>query len=517
MSNDLLQKLRKWRIDVAQRENVTLFRVFPNKVLEAIASMRPKTKDEMLAIKGIRERKFEKYGADILVLVNGGSAEDGITEDKNGIKLYTVSRFLDLINNNLMALQARIKGEVSGLNIRSNYLFFDLKDKEDGSTLNCFMRGSDYQLYGISLEAGMEIIIDGFPSVYKPSGRLSMRVSAIELVGEGALKKAYEELKKKLEKEGLFAMERKKAIPELPRKIGLITSETGAVIHDFLNNLGKFGFHIKFMDSRVEGQIAVSDLITAIDYFNGQDIDVLAIIRGGGSLESLQAFNNENLVRKIAECPMPVICGIGHDKDVPLASLVADVAVSTPTAAANFLNKTWEDAVREIAILERDILNKYQTALNDRKYQTEDIANELRKYFGKIFQEFEDLKYRLRNALAKINFVIKNIAKTLDISLYTLFKSFNSIIKNTARILDDSLASLLGNFENNLEDQINYLDDTQKRLMIFNPLRQLKLGYSIVSSGGKVIKSVRQVIVGDSVNIQVSDGKIDSIINKINL
>lgn len=536
MSDNLLQKLKKWRTKVAQAENVASFRIFSNKVLETIASIRPKNKDEMIEIKGIRERKFEKYGADILALVNEDYEGDNIVEDKNSAELYTVSGFLDLVNNNLKTLRARIRGEISSFNFRGNYLFFKLKDKVDESTLSCFMWNSNYQLYGIALEEGMEIIIDGFPSVYKPSGQLSMQISAIELVGEGALKKAYEELKKKLEKDGLFAEERKKAIPGLPQNIGLITSETGAVIHDFLNNLGKFGFHIKFVDSRVEGQIAVSDLISAINYFSRQDIDALVIIRGGGSLENLQAFNNETLVRKIADCPIPIICGIGHDKDVPLASLVADVKVSTPTAVANFLNKTWEEAVREIVVLEKDILYKYQGALKDKKYQLEEITNELRKCFDEIFQEFNNLRYRFKNVLNKIDFVIKNTAKRLDNFLYTLFKSFNLtikntkkvlsdsfpslfrnfnfIIKNTAKILDDSLASLLRSLENDLEDKNNFLDDAEKRLKNFDPLRQLKLGYSIVSSGGKVIKSVKQVSTGDSVNIRVSDGKIKSTVNK---
>ncbi|MBU0722240.1 exodeoxyribonuclease VII large subunit [Patescibacteria group bacterium] len=536
MSDNLLQKLKEWRTNIAQKENVASFRIFSNKVLEAIASTRPKNKDEMIGIKGIKERKFEKYGADILTLVDEDYADEDIMEDKNDSKLYTVSGFLDLINNNLKMLRTRIQGEVSSLNFKGNYLFFTLKDKEDESTLNCFMWNNNYQLYGISLEEGMEIIIDGYPSVYKPSGRLSMQISAIELVGEGALKKAYEELKAKLEKDGLFAEERKKTIPELPRNIGLITSETGAVIHDFLNNLGKFGFHIKFMDSRVEGQIAVPDLISAINYFNKQDIDALVIIRGGGSLESLQAFNNETLVRKIADCPIPIICGIGHDKDVPLASLVADMKVSTPTAVANFLNKTWEEAVKKIVVLEKDILYKYQDALKDKKYQLEETTNGLRKCFDKIFQEFNDLRYRFKNALNRIDLVIKNTAKRLDNFLYTLFKSFNLtvknmkedltdslpslfrnfnfIIKNTTKILDDSLALLLGNLENNLEDKNNFLDDTKKRLKIFNPLRQLKLGYSIVSSGGKVIKSIKQVSHGDSVDIRVFDGKIKSTVNK---
>jgi len=536
MDFDLLEKLKKWRVDTAQKDGVTLFRVFPNKALEAIVTMKPKTKDEMLTIKGIKERKFEKYGADILALVNGNSATGVIAENNNGIKLCTVSHFLGLINRNLNALQARVQGEVSGLDIRGGYLFFKLKDKEDGGTLSCFMWDRNYRLYDIKLEDGVEIIVGGFPSVYKPSGQLSMQVSAIELVGEGALKKAYEQLKKKLEKEGLFAKERKRVIPEFSQKIGLITSETGAVIHDFLNNLEKFGYQTKFMDSRVEGQAAVPDLIAAIDYFSDEDIDVLVIIRGGGSLESLQAFNNETLVRKIAECPVPVICGIGHDKDAPLASLAADLTVSTPTAVANFLNRTWEEAIRELVVLEKDIMHKYEGELKDKIYLLEEMAGGLKKYFSKILQEFTAIRYKLRENLNRIDFIIKDIAKAVDHCSYAIFRNFNLIIKdarkvlsdsfpsilrnlnfiikNTAKNLNDSLVSLLDNFKESLGYKINFLDDAEKRLMILDPLRQLKLGYSIVSSGGKIVKSVKQVSIGDSVDIQVSDGKIKSIINK---
>ena len=175
-------------------------------------------------------------------------------------------------------------------------------------------------------------------------------------MGEGALKKAYDKLKQKLEKEGLFSSEKKKPIPEFPQRIGLITSETGAVIHDFLNNLGKYGYQISFVNSRVEGQIAVQGLLLAITYFSGKEIDVLVIIRGGGSLESLQAFNNEALVRKIADFKIPVICGIGHDKDVSLASLAADKAVSTPTAVTALLNRAWEKAIHDVVALEKDLV-----------------------------------------------------------------------------------------------------------------------------------------------------------------
>lgn len=514
MDQGLLQKLNKWRADIAQKEGVALFRVFPNKSLEAIATMKPETKDEMLAIKGIKERKFEKYGADILALIKEGSIDIADTNIEGKNKPYSVSAFLDLLNSNLTNLNTRIQGEVSSLDMRGNYLFFSLKDKNDQSVLNCFMWNNNYKLCGISLEVGMEIIINAFPSVHKPSGRLSMQISIIELVGEGALKKAYEELKKKLEGEGLFAPERKKTIPDLPKKIGLITSETGAVIHDFLNNLGKFGYQIKFVDSRVEGQIAVSDLISSIEYFNGKDIDVLVIIRGGGSLESLQSFNNETLVRKIADCRMPVLCGIGHDKDVPLACFVADLAVSTPSIAANFLNKSWESAVKELSIFEKDIVYKYQEALHNNEARLEKMAGGLKKYFSKIFQEFNDLEYRLKDVLANMSFSIRDKIRILDDSLTALFRNFSFIIKNITKDLDDYSGFFLRRLESDLNNERKFLNNAEKTLRVSDPTRQLELGYSIVSLGGKVIKSVGQVSVGDSIAIQVSDGKINSTINK---
>jgi exodeoxyribonuclease VII large subunit len=360
--------------------------------------------------------------------------------------------------------------------------------------MSCVIWRGSYNLYGVKLREGMKIIASGCPGLHSKYG-FKFIANVIELAGEGTLKKEYERLKKELEKDGLFAVERKKLIPDFPRKIGLITSEGGAVIHDFLNNLGKYGYNIKFIDSRVEGQAAVQDLIFAVDYFRKREnIDVLIIIRGGGSLESLQAFNNETLTRKISDCKFPVICGIGHDKDVPLASLVADKAVSTPTAVTNILDESWDKAVNTIALLERDIIYKYQEMLRDVKYYFEESSNKLSKQFDIIFQKFEKLNGRLRGVLADIDYSIKNAKRIFTASQDSLFESFKRWIEN-----------------NN-----SFLDTAEKQLRIFNPARQLKFGYSIVYSAGKIIKSVRQVKIGEKIDIRVSDGKIISKIKNIN-
>ncbi len=300
-------------------------------------------------------------------------------------------------------------------------------------------------------------------------------------------------MKKKLEREGLFVEERKRAIPELPQKIGLITSKRGAVIHDFLNNLGTYGYRTKFIDSRVEGQIAVQDLLSAITYFNNQNIDVLVIIRGGGSLESFQAFNNEVLARKISECKIPVVCGIGHDKDIPLVSLVADKSVSTPTAAANILNETWNNVLRNLTIFERDIIYKEQRALADARYNFDRLSDKIRRRFDLIFQEFNELKHRLKNALLSINYKIKDTRKTSK-NLLDLF---------------------LKNFQKDVEKTNNLLDDIGRRIKILDPIRQLKFGYSIATINGKIIKSVRNVSRGEMIDIQISDGKIESKVARV--
>ena len=517
MNITLLQKLKEWRQVAAQKEGVELYRVLSNEAVEAIALLKPKTEEELISIKGIKEKKFMKYGTDILSLVSGGSEKGLVSVEKNveeDNKPYTVSHYLNYLNFNLKKHKARIQGEISSLNIGDNVVYFALKDSEDGSVISCLIWKSDYELNGIDFEIGMEVVLGGLPDIYKPLGRLSFKTLSVELVGEGVLKKAYDKLKKMLEKEGLFDIEAKKEIPEFSEKIGLITSETGAVINDFLSNLGKHGYDIKFMNSRVEGKIAVRNLMLSLDYFKDKDIDVLVIIRGGGSLESLQAFNNEALVRKIAEFKIPVICGIGHDKDVSLVSLAADKAVSTPTAVTSILDESWDKALSRASLFEKDIFYKYQSTLSSidrfdsikidilQRYQNvlmrtvdymETSSVKLNKQFDLIFKKFEKLRYSVKESLTGIGYKIKETMKSIDVYADTL--------SNNIKIW--------------LEMTDSTLDNREKELKIFNPTRQLKLGYSIVSFRGKILKSIKQIKIGEEIDIQIFDGKIKSKIEDI--
>jgi len=337
-------------------------------------------------------------------------------------RIFSVSAYLDILNTLLQSCKTRVIGEVSELKkSQSGHVYFSLKDKKNGSVLNCVIWSSLYRLCGVELKEGLEIIISGEPDIYKPRGEMKFKASSIQLVGEGELKKQYDQLKKKLEP--LFAEERKRLIPDFPCQIGIITSRQGAVLHDFLNNLGCYGFKIKMVDSRVEGQEAVEDLLSSLETFKKEKIDVLIIMRGGGSLESFLAFNNETLVRELAEFPVPTIVAVGHDKDVPLLSLAADKMVSTPTAAANLLNQSWQRLEWEIKEKEVRIFSFLPSFF-------ENVRFEEYKAKERIFKAMEERFNYLKAKLEKLQVVIQNNNPKRNLALgYSIARKSGKVIR----------------------------------------------------------------------------------------
>jgi exodeoxyribonuclease VII large subunit len=381
------------------------------------------------------------------------------------IEAISVSQYLDKVNISLKKEKVRIMGEVFDFKMAPawTFIYFSMKDKNDGSVLCCIIDKNDYRLSGVELSDGREIIVSGYPGIYKKKGEFKLRAETVELVGDGALKIEYEKLKKKLESEGLFASERKRKIPDYPHKIGVITSRSGAVINDFLTNIGKFGFEILFVDSKVEGQEAVKDLLSAINTLKTKDIDVLVMMRGGGSLEAFLAFNNEAVVRAIAEFPVPTLTGIGHDKDEPLVSMVSDKNVSTPTAVANLLNSSWNYALSLVNIGEERIISRFDSLIRDKKFLIE-------------------------NSIVRMESNIKFV---------------KDIIENRSR-------EIVERFSNLLKNAIQFLDQSKKSIELLNPERQLAQGYSIVRFKGKVLKSKKGIKTGDELDIKVSDGIIQT-------
>ena len=368
-------------------------------------------------------------------------------------KVFTVVQYIEVLNTFLKRETVRITGEVSELKrAASGHVYFTVKDKNAPGVLDCIIWSRNYELCGVALEVGMEIILSGHPNIYAPSGRLSFVADTIELVGEGALKKAYDELRKKLEAEGVFAAARKRTLPDYVCRIGVVTSMKGAVIHDFMNNLGRFGFQVRAVDSRVEGQQSVKPLLAAVRAMRAltieggaapeDAIEALVVIRGGGSLESLQGFNNEALVREIVAFPVPVIAGIGHDQDVPLMALAADYMTSTPTAAAHLLSRSWVDAYAKV------------------------------REFAGLLHRFPREAQEVRNRIER------------------------------------AWTMLAGGFAAALTDAKNTVALAEMAVRHNDPARQLALGYSIARHGGAIVRSVKDVRPGDAIALQVKDGTV---------
>ena len=433
----------------------------------------------------------------------------------------TISEYLDNLNAGLATQNTRVFGEVSELQMYEgrSYLFFKMKGKDgigNEAVLTCFMWKREYSLSGIKLEVGMEIVASGYPSIYKPQGRLSFQVQAIELVGEGRLKKAYEELKAQLDKEGLFAPERKRALPIFPTKLGLITSKDGAVIGDFQTNLGRYGFHVTMIDSRVEGQLAVSELLGAVRTFRKRDIDVLVIIRGGGSLDSLLPFNNEVLVREIANFPVPVLAGVGHEKDIPLLCLAADKAVSTPTATAQALNDSWQRAATKVELNQRKIFSSFKDSVSERKDFVRRGFEKIREHVRSVLDDFKKTEQSLQRIFVSISARISELRRIIDGYPIIIRRGMMGLVSRTQMHISAMMRPSFETVGHRISDARLAVQSFEKLLATNDPERQLRLGYSIVRGRSGIVRNVAQVVRGDEIVVRVQDGSFVSEVKTIN-
>lgn len=447
----------------------------------------------------------------------------------------SVSEYIAQVNHALASAGGRIKGEVISVKIYPRAVYFDIKD--DSSVLSCTIWASTYRMNGIDLKAGDEVIVTGVPNIYAPYGKLSLMTDTIEYAGEGALKQAYDKLKAQLEGEGLLSRGKKRSLPEFPRKIGLITSLKGVVIQDFSTNLSRHGFKITTIDSRVEGKDAIHELLASINTMAKQDIDVLVIIRGGGSLESLQAFNTESVVRAIAGFKVPVITGIGHDVDKTLSQLVADIGVSTPTAVAETLNQPWDGLLESLNLLENKTLNHFRNAIKTKSgfitYSTNSIfrsyerrLSDARSDVGnastRVMGLFHDLSRRVRDvnaALMRAVGIMKTNIRTKSSNLRQLSNQVSdefrksmsekdkSITRGTAVIMQKQKAAL-----RNVSKELPVLERVIKNN---DPMRNIKLGYSLSYVNGRLARRTADIAKGEIITTKLLDGEFTSVVKEV--
>lgn len=303
---------------------------------------------------------------------------------------FTVSEFLAITNQTLdySFPLVEIEGEVANFKVsKGKWVFFDLKDNE--STLNCFMTVFNLRH---EIRDGMKIVVSGSPKITN-FGKFSFVISSLKPLGEGNIKKSFELMKKKLEKEGLFSPERKREIPKNPERLGVISSITAAGYKDFIKILNERwgGIKITVANTGVQGLSAADEIIRALRYFNEKsDVEAITILRGGGSADDLALFNDELLTREIARSKIPVLTGIGHEIDVSLADLAADLRASTPSNAAELLTS---DRSAEISSLKKSLSSLESLLLLK-------ISSKLRENHEAIKKSAEKILLELKNTEA---------------------------------------------------------------------------------------------------------------------
>lgn len=508
---EILQKLKYKRKELADREGVELFMVFTNKTLEETVKAMPITLADLALIKGWGKAKIAKYGADMLEIISGSPTSAKMEPPAEII--FSVAEFLEAVNITLSKLgTTRIRGEISEMRHRGTVVYFTLKDTVGTeANMKCLLWASKYEREYAYLEDGMEVVVDARPEVYAKFGAFNVQVEKVEPVGEGALQKAFEALKKKLETKGYFSSERKRPLPHIIQRIGIITSEKGEAINDFLKNIGSFGFEIILYDVRVEGDRAEESIVTAFREFNSRrpDLDVLCLVRGGGGLENLKAFNTERVAEAVVGSRIPVLTGIGHERDVTIASLSSDADFSTPTKAADAIRRGREELLRAVeresdmlTLNVSDVLREISQAFDifeERIQRAPDMllerartrvsvgAHQLERALGKIFAGFRALEGAFMNSMHVLRARAQKMEHLFLLSAERMSEMFGRIFR-----AEDKRVAI-----------------AQAALLPLDPISPLRRGYSIVyGKEGNVVKSVQDVIVGERIEVRLYEGTL---------
>ena len=384
-------------------------------------------------------------------------------------QILSVSELSDYINQTLEYAYPSVvvEGEVSSFKIsQGKWVFFDIKDSQ--TTLGCFM--SIYQL-NTPLEDGMLVRVVAQPKL-TTWGKFSLTVKSVELAGEGSVKKAFELLKLKLEKEGLFALDRKRQLPQYPKRVALVTSKQAAAYNDFVTILQDrwSGVVVDHLQVQVQGSSAPQQIVEAIEYFNmkAADYDALVIIRGGGSAEDLQAFQTEPVARAIYSSEIATVVAIGHEDDISLAELVADLRAATPT-----------DAARLLVPDKKSVISQLEASIS--------LQSELTL---KILQRESDKLTRFHNSL---RFVIDSAVSDLSSKQYRL----NSAISTAINSSHSEFAVL------------------SQKLTSLSPQSVLDRGYAVVSYEGHSVSSSSTLKNNDNIMVQLAQGKLTAKIIEI--
>lgn len=436
--------------------------------------------------------------------------------------VYTVSRLnrevRTLLETGLPAIW--LEGELSNLSRpASGHLYFSLKD--EAAQVRCAMFRNRNLYLRFNPENGMQVMVRAKISLYEARGEYQLIIEHMEEAGDGALRRAFDELKNKLEKAGLFAAEHKKALPRFPQCIGIITSPTGAAIHDIVTTLRRRFLSIPLVvyPIQVQGEGSASSIVTAIETAaRRNECDVLILARGGGSLEDLWSFNDENVARAIHACPIPIVSGIGHEVDVTIADFVADIRAPTPTAAAELVSPSqfeWEQKFEQLA----QRLNRLmQQQLRNYRQQLTWLHKRLphpQRYLQSVGQRLDELEVRRNHAMRNL---VRHRLSRLS-TLREQLQQHNPLHRLRQHEAHNRQLGARLNYvmQQRLQTARQRLQHSARALETVSPLATLARGYAIVTTEAddRVITDVKQVKLHTRIRARLHHGRFTAVVDGI--
>jgi exodeoxyribonuclease VII large subunit len=403
-----------------------------------------------------------------------------ISEIVNDVKNELQGKFRDIW----------IQGEISNLRRPgSGHLYFTLKDDSAQIAAVCFRLRARYLKF--QPEDGMDVVVRGSASVYTPRGQLQFMVEHMEPMGRGALQLAFEQLKERLETEGLFDVAHKKELPVLPSKIGVVTSSSGAAIQDILRVLRRRNDRINILlyPTRVQGEGAAAEIAAGIQFLSDRpDIDVIIAGRGGGSLEDLWPFNEEVVARAIYEAKVPVISAVGHEIDFTIADFVADLRAPTPSVAAEIVSGKREELLNQVKALSRQCRQLISLQLASRKGKYQELIGR---------RGFIDAQSRVRMLIQRLDELRLRLTGTLPLVMERWRVSVDQYEKDLRQVTMFAMKA-----------RRQRIEAWKERLRAYSPQQVLDRGYAIVSlATGEIIRDPAKVSPGERIRIKVSKGE----------
>jgi len=404
-----------------------------------------------------------------------------------------------------------VSGEISGTRLpASGHFYFTLKDETAQIKCVCYRMTARYLKF--KPQDGIAVLARGRLDVYDARGEVQMIVEALEPQGHGALQLAFEQLKQKLAAEGLFDAARKRPVPVLPERIGIVSSPSGAVIRDILQILERRcpGRHIRLFPAQVQGQGAAEQIASGIEYFSANGwAEVVIVARGGGSLEDLWAFNEEIVARAIVASAVPVISAVGHETDFTIADFVADLRAPTPSAAAELVSASRQSVAGRLDAAGGKLRQamRLTLALAGRRFHAAEMdAARLHRQIGRRMQRVDELDYRLRTGVRSQIDRRKRALETATARLGRMDVRLR--IADACRRLEISEGRIGQRMQRELSRARSAFGPLEAHLVQLSPLKILERGYAIVEREGKLVKSPRDAPVGSEVRVRLAEGEL---------